>query len=166
MCCLSPHLHFALEEAEKFDFYVPEVIREYVKNTPDASGHNAGIIGGSDLEFFQKFCHVSFDMIEKNRDKYAADFKASSYALLHEQFLFSALARQEKKNVTCLIDDTLLSELHLNISDLNNKYQERFKYAHVAGFQKGRPQFGYELRNQLQVDYPEHYELIQKIIHD
>ncbi|MEM6718720.1 MAG: DUF6734 family protein [Bacteroidota bacterium] len=160
------HYKHSLEEAEKFGFHIPEVIQEYVKDDSNFSGHSAGIIGGSDLEFFQKFCHASFKVMDENIDKYHVDFKATSYALLYEQFLFSALARQDQKQVTCLIDDNLLSELHINISDFNNKYRERFKYAHMAGFQKKRPQYGYELRNQLQVDYPEHLELIQRIIHD
>jgi len=160
------HYNHALQEAQKFGFHLPDVINNYVKNNSNASGHNAGIIGGSDIEFFQKFCNESLNMIDENKGKYTVNFKATSYALLYEQFLFSALARQDKKNVTCLIDNNLLEELYINISDFNNKYKERFKYAHVAGFQKQRLQFGYELRNQLQVDYPDYLELIQRIIND
>jgi len=160
------HYNHALKEAAKFDFYLPDVILNYAKNNSNASAHNAGIMGGNDIEFFQKFCHESFRIMNKNINKYNVNFKATSYALLYEQFLFSALAKQDKKKVTCLIDDNLLEELYINISDFNNKYKERFKYAHVAGFQKQRLQFGYELRNQLQVDYPNHLELIQRIIHD
>lgn len=79
--------------------YIPEWM---VERPPVAV--NAGIIGGVDVEFFQKYTALAFDFVTKNRSS-LAKYKIESINALFEQFLFRTLAENDQKSVNFYLDE-------------------------------------------------------------
>lgn len=74
--------------------------------------YNAGLIGGSDLEFIHDYANKSLDWM---REMTAKNKVVRSGMVLAEQTLFAKMAKEQNKEITCLLDnhdnDELTAEL-------------------------------------------------------
>lgn len=138
---------------------LPELIDDYTTGkTYNAT--NAGIIGGSETDFFKEFVDRAFWFIDKNLNKMNASIIGSSYALIYEQYLFSVLARKKNIRVEHLVSDK--SENIMLFSDFFRKYNSA-KYVHMLGRSKSKFRSCRELEMQLLVCFPEYYDLINSL---
>ena len=162
------HYIRALSEAQEFDLSISEIILNDVKYNENFKAFNAGIIGGKDVSFFHSFGKTSFDMINSNKSKYGEPFGDAHYALLYEQLLFSCMTREANRKVTCLIENESPKGLKFNgdVSNFRNKYNDSYKFVHILGGIKHFPSYCYELRNQMQVEFPVYLERIERIVKD
>ncbi len=157
------HYSFALSEIRKNKFYLPDIMEKDLKKSKRIESCNAGIIGGNDIEFIKKYCVEAFKLIDSNGDNNNLNYTGSSYALLYEQYLFSCLARKEAKKITFYLGDDLSIRDENSIEDVSdfmNKYNKKNRYVHLLSAKKNLMNYCYELENQLQLEYPNYYELI------
>jgi len=164
---LNGHYKFALSEAKQNKLTIPKAIRDDIAKNPNINAFNAGILGGTNIDFFKKFCFESFKMIDSNFNKYHLSFKSTNYALLYEQLLFSSMTRESQEEVNCLLTNSLFeNEESYNMTSFENKYLDSHKYVHLLGNSKTDLMHCNELRNQLLVEFPEYYFRIEKLLFD
>lgn len=163
---LNRHYKNGLRQVYKDNFFLSKIIQNDLVKNPDIKAHNAGILGGNNLDFFEEYCIEAFKMIDANLNKYHLPFNDTSYALLYEQLLFSSLVRQTNQKLVCLIDDSSPKAEQFYVSNFQNKHGNYLKYVHLMGGTKNHLKYCYELRNQLQVEFPNYLETIEQLLHD
>lgn len=159
------HYYTALDEIRLNKFNLPKVIIDEIINCNLIESCNAGIFGGNDIDFIKSYCEEAFKFINSNYNKYHIDFNSTSYALVYEQYLFSCMARKAKKKISYYLDYNLKQRdnfLHGDISTFLNKYNSEQRFVHLLSSKKSVIRACYELENQLQLEFPNHYELILK----
>ena len=156
------HYSEALQEIKSNNFFLPDVITNNLGKQLKIESINAGIIGGRDIEFVKLYCEAAFNMINKNMIKQNSHFTASLYALFYEQYLFSCLAKAQKKEITYYLNLNDFSESFI-LQDFQNKYHDTFKYVHMINFNKLKLEFCHELEAQLYMEFPGFYEIIHEL---
>lgn len=77
--------------------YLPNILRKEIEKK-SISSYNAGILGGNDIIFFEKYTKKALRLIEKNKH-FRSD--KSNYNILFEQILFYIMAKECGKKITC-----------------------------------------------------------------
>ncbi len=110
--------------------YLPSILKRNLTNNTRA--YNAGIMGGSDLPFFNRFVSLALRFIEKNKNCKLNQ----NINMIFEQLLFFSLAKKEKKKVACLIGKTFNDNgyNYKDFADFPNA--EKLGYLHLIGMHK------------------------------
>ncbi len=156
------HYHFGMKQLEQAGFVIPEVLISDFGIENRFKATNAGIIGGCNTDFFKEYVEMAFWFIDQNLSRMKPSLLGSNYALLYEQYLFSAMARARKIPVAHYLEN---EEETMFLSNFMRKYGEN-KYVHLLGDNKSNFQFCRELEMQLITEYPDHYERIQHCLKD
>jgi len=154
------HYYFALKLMKNLGISLPyEMIKDFsIQQKFGAT--NAGILGGTNLDFFKEYAKRSFWFIDKNLNKVNPNLIGSSYALIYEQYLFSVLARKKGISVKHYLKDK--EEDILGLSNFIRRYGPR-KYVHLLSKTKFTFESCRELELNLLLDFPEYHERINKI---
>jgi hypothetical protein len=158
----QPHYEFAMDHIIQNQFSIPDILTKDYQKIQRFEVANAGIIGGSDVDFFQEFSRLAFNFINQNFNRISARIIGSSFALLYEQYLFSALARQKGIEVSYLYEEKDFSQL--TISNFINRFKHK-KYVHLLSDTKTYFENCRELEHQLALDFPEYYDLINSLFY-
>lgn len=124
---------------------------------------NLGIVGGSNLLFFQNYTKEVFEFIEMNSSfiyKKGAE-NLSMINNIFEQYLFYLLAKKMSCNI-----EYLLSNISDSFKELVDFYTVplRTKFIHMIGYHKKNSILCYLLGQRLYYEYPEYYKIITKYI--
>jgi hypothetical protein len=148
-----------IQIARHFDYYPPVLIESMNKNN-GIKAINAGIIGGTNLDFINSFARDAFDFVNKNRDNLdKIDLKG--FNQVFEQFLFYALAEKTGEPI---------NYLHPNAHDLVNDYADytgvpdKTKYIHTPGAFKQLKYIADSLEYRLHKDHPDYYSRIMHLL--
>lgn len=140
---------------------MPQVLLEDQQTYGRIKAINAGIIGGNNLNFIKEYVEKAFRFINSNLDKFGANVAGSSHAIIYEQYLFSAMARAKKEQVSYYYTEEESEEI--DISDFFNFYTLK-PYVHFIGDAKFFWECCRNLEHHLVQDYPSVYNLIQSLI--
>lgn len=140
---ISPHLKF-----------IPEEINNYHQGITNL-GCNMGIIGGSDIDFFQKYCEKSFEFVDKNKDSWNK-FNLFNFNIFFEQELFYEMSSLEKKKIRYLLDEVWGDNSYLGLGDFQDIPHRRF-YLHLLGNFKRRETICRFLETYILKEYPESF---------
>lgn len=89
------------------DMKMPEYLHAELANQSIGS-YNAGVLGGCDIDFIQRYCENAFRIIKDNGlDDVNSGRINGNYNLMFEQILFYAMVKVENKNVTTLFGSRL-----------------------------------------------------------
>ncbi len=157
------HYHFAMDHLKANNIQIPSVLIEDLKKYNKFNSSNAGIIGGNNISFFKEYVENSFKFINSQLGKTNKNIKGSSYAIIYEQYLYSALARRNNIGIRHLFEG--MEKKSMDLVNFMNKYGER-KYVHLYSFAKFFPEYCRELEHQLLFEYPEYHERIISLIKD
>jgi len=162
------HYNYALTKASQAHTLIPKSIKLFVSTNPEYRVYNAGIIGGNDIDFFKSFYVESIKMLELNQNILPKSMGSTHYALLYEQLLFTVIAQKQKIPVEPYLSNPSIKFgiLPSNISDFYNKYDDAHRYIHILGDRKKNLRYCYELKNQLEIEYPRYLEKIDQLIAD
>lgn len=149
------HYEFAMNHIGYYDFEIPDLLINDFQENQTYQVANAGIIGGKEVDFFHEYAKRSFKFINMNLKKLNANIIGSSYALLYEQYLFSALARKKGLNVAYYY--TADDFLKITISNFMNSYKPK-KYVHLLSDTKTYFENCRELEHQLAIGFPDYYD--------
>lgn len=158
------HYKDAYNDLITYHNYIPEIILEDYKKYGRIDASNAGIFGGTNLEFFKEYVQEAFNFIERNQAGLQnKNVFGSRFAIMYEQYLFACMARKKQLHINYLFSDAEAD--YAQLSDFKNKYGPK-KYTHVIDVRKKLNTYCIELENMLRAEYPEYYYNIVKLIHD
>lgn len=144
---------------QNFEF-IPEVLVESVKLNRGIVGVNAGLLGGSDIEFFQIYTKQAIDFVEKNYDSLKS-IDIGLFNIVFEQFLFHAMAEQKNYKIEYLIEN--MNKSYIGICELAGAPNVD-KYAHALANYKKVHSVNSLIEYRLQNDYPEYYYRILNLL--
>ncbi|WP_165040306.1 DUF6734 family protein [Dysgonomonas sp. ZJ709] len=142
------------------DIIIPDFLKEVLKKDSIPS-YNAGIIGGNDIQFIQKYCRTAFDFIEGNRlnDINRKNVNVN-YNILFEQILFYALSEKSNKAVTTVLNHSVQDNGYTYHEFCDFYSYDKYSLMHIIGGHKRNAKICELLGRTLLNKYPEYYERI------
>jgi len=141
--------------------YIPECLRE--RPTDKTMVANVGLIGGHDIDFFQRFCETSRNLLERNR-QHLPSITIGGFNQMMEEYLFTSMLRHENKDVFYLLEslNTNYPVSHLNFALVPVVY----KYIHLIGNHKQSAYACEQLELRLKSEFPENYTRVLEVLEE
>ena len=135
--------------------YFPlEIVTERQLNST-IYAYNAGILGGSDVEFYKRYTFKAIEFIDRNISN-LSKINVSSFNIFFEQYLLYCLAKNENKKVHVLFDEIIGDNKYKGFGDfIDVPYNKH--YLHLLGDYKRIKSVCEQMANRLRLDYPEYY---------
>lgn len=147
-----------------FDYfpYIPDAIRK--RGIPETVFVvNTGIIGGNDLEFFQEYCLVAEQFLQKNKpvlDK----VNIGLFMTLLSEYLLTCMAEEKNKPISFLInvpvEDSFKMCVRFNLVPFIDKY------VHLIGSSKRNRYACEQLEYRFRFEFPQEYKRVNSILFD
>ncbi len=138
-------------------------IPNYIKVCYDGkyiNSYNAGLLGGNDISFFQKYLFEIQKFIDSNVSQISASDRKFLYNVVFEQWLFFGMTKNHKRDVTTFYDKPItdfdMKEAHVPFQILS---LEDLKYLHVMEY-KDNIRCNRFIAYKMQSDFPKEYERI------
>lgn len=138
----------------KLIYFPPEIIAERKKNNP-IYAYNAGVFGGSDMQFFQKYTQKAIGFIKKNKNV-LSQINVGVFNIFFEQYLFYALVKKYKKKVGVLLEEVIGDNEYIGFGDFTEVPHNK-QYLHLLGVFKRDKTVCEQMSDRLRLDYPEYY---------
>ncbi|MBN9384015.1 MAG: hypothetical protein J0H74_24905 [Chitinophagaceae bacterium] len=147
------------ELVDKIGYY-PDVLNDSLDRNHRILAVNAGILGGTSMDFFKLYTREAFEFVDKVSSKINR-INVKDFNTIFEQVLFHALA--EKKNLKIGYYRKEPIRYRFDIADFT-LVPSRTKYIHLIGaFKKNRAVLQ-QLEYRLMTDYPDNYYKILDLI--
>ncbi len=145
-----------------FEYLPKEIIKNYLVRK-DLTAINAGLIGGTDIDFFQQYTHEAFEFLNRNLaclDK----INIGLFNNVFEQYLFYAIASNENK----FIYPFLNLKPHEEFTEAMNFHllPNVESFIHLIGYAKGNIYACEQVAMRLRYEFPEYYERICSLFED
>ncbi|QJB39446.1 hypothetical protein HF324_16905 [Chitinophaga oryzae] len=144
-----------LQDLLKQGAWLPDYLAEAVGAGAPIVSYNAGVMGGKNIDFFQRYTNEAFRMIQKNRDK-AAVLAHPEFNMIYEQVIFGALAARENIPVKCYFPEPVTDMVYRGITNFN-EVPSRKRFIHMLGSFKSHLETCLMLAKRLRKDFPEYY---------
>jgi hypothetical protein len=141
--------------------YIPECLLQ--RPTEKTMVANVGLIGGHDIDFFQRFCELSRNLLERNR-KHLPVIGIGGFNQMMEEYLFTSMLRHENKDVFYLLEsfNHNFPPSHLNFSLVPVVYH----YIHLIGNHKQSAYACEQLELRLKYEFPEYHTRVIQVLAD
>ena len=136
------------------DFNKPEPIRAV----------NAGIIGGTDIDFFQEYTKEAFKYVEQNLIN-LSKINADRFNVFFEQHLFFSLAKKKAKQISFLFPDIVNDNQYQHLGEFHEVPCSK-SYLHLLGQYKKDETTCLQMAAKLQELHPDYYERVIKLCHE
>ena len=148
-----------MESIEHHFDYIPKAVLLSYRNEENLTGINAGIIGGTDIGFFQRYTHEAFEFVDRNLvnlDK----INIGLFNNVFEQYLFYCLAKCEKKKIFPFLN----LKPHEEFTDAMtfNLLPNVKSFIHLIGFAKKNIYACEQVEMRLRYEFPYYYQKICK----
>jgi len=140
--------------------YFPECLRGQIENTETVHSINAGIFGGTNWKFINKYAREARYFVDQNIDS-LGKIEIGKFNVLFEQILFYYMANQKNIEISKLIDDTF-SHYGQWIVDFDG-VPHKTKFIHAIGSHKRDPVVNARVVSLLESNYPEYYKRINEV---
>ncbi|MDB5089610.1 MAG: hypothetical protein JWR09_3604 [Mucilaginibacter sp.] len=137
---------------EHFTYIPPSLLKENYEHK-DLYGSNAGLLGGSDLNFFKNYCEQAFKFIDENKAS-LTKVNTGSLNFIFEQYLFCQLAAAAKIPISYygeMVDNPVFKD-YIKFEDYPH-----IQMIHPVGGFKKYPHVCDHVAKKLRSDYPEYY---------
>lgn len=118
---------------------------------------NAGVIGGHDLDVFQRYTTKAFELIDNNQDKIGA-INGGIFNLYYEQFLLSNIIFRNNFKVASLYEEP---DSDINFAAFHN-IPNTSQYIHLISHLKMSTAYMEQVVARLQLEFPEYYYRLLK----
>jgi hypothetical protein len=145
--------------------YIPDFLKKENYENVDFYAINAGVLGGSDLDFIKFYCEEAFRFVDKNlHNLHKITMPIAYLNFIYEQFFFYQLAQEKHQNIACysepIVEDPTYKDF-INFLD----YPE-VNIMHPVGNFKNYPTVCNHYARILQKEYPTYYYRIVKLLTD
>jgi hypothetical protein len=143
-----------VEEAGSIMKFVPEALSN-IHSNDWITAINAGVLGGTDIPFIQKYCAEAFRFVEMNQDEIRCSKMGGAYNMYFEQLLFARMAADQYGSFDCI--KTLVSNDEGNLHNLIRfgLVPQVCKYMHMIGVAKAMPALSVHLEERLAFEFPQ-----------
>ncbi len=128
--------------------YFPACVKADFEREAPIRAVNAGILGGSDTDFFKTYAAAAFEYIDKNKSKLHL-INADRFNVFFEQHLFYSMAKEQDATVRVLFNDLFNDRGYKNMGNFQETPFNQ-TYLHLLGhFKRDRwtcIQMAYKLR--------------------
>lgn len=140
--------------------YIPKVLKESQNLNHKIVAVNAGLLGGTNVNFIKSYTKEAFRFVDNNLDS-LEKINVGMFNTIYEQFLFHALA--EKKEIGI---DYYLQEVNHAFDELAEftGLPGKTHYIHTVGSYKRFKYVGEALADRLLLDYPDYYYKILNLL--
>lgn len=151
-------LHFKELQVANLDYYPPDVLwfRENVTSKIDEV--NAGILGGNDLPFINKYCKEAFNFVDQNMRKALEVEHAGMFNTVFEQYLFYCMANVENRDIQYYFEESIDCEFGEVVNFVDVPFKSKF--IHLLSFYKGSAFCCQKVMQHLWYEFPEYYFFI------
>lgn len=136
--------------------YQPECLVEDFRKMENLHALNAGILGGCDIDFFQKYCAEAFKYVEANLPN-LSKMDANRFNVFFEQHLCYKMAEEEKLKVEYLLPQTYHDNSYLGLDMFHEILSGNAKYFHLLGNYKADEFTCQQMAKTLHALYPQYY---------
>jgi hypothetical protein len=140
--------------------YLPDEMLLY-HNGEEQFACNMGIVGGTDLDFFQRYTKHSFEFVDKNRDNIPKDFMVN-FNVFFEQVLFYLMAKQNNIQPSFLINEVSEDNGYKGFGDFF-KVPHKKTYLHLLGHYKRDHKVCMMLKDYVLRYYPKYFQKLLQI---
>jgi len=140
--------------------YIPAVLRDF-ENRNGSTAINAGVIGGYEIGFFKEYTKGAFEFVDRNIDC-LHKINIGKFNPIFEQSYFYALADKKGIRIECLLKNGLNNSFD-GVAEFTG-VPGKVKYIHTMAGYKKLKHVEDQLRDRLQIDYPEYYYRINKLL--
>lgn len=152
------------EELKQHFTYFPKCVKEDFNKKEPIRAVNAGILGGCDIDFFQRYTKEAFKYIEKNIENLGA-INVDRFNVFFEQHLFYSLAKKLKKDIQYLFQDIVNDNQYQHLGEFHEVPCSK-SYLHLLGHYKRDEETCIKMAAKLQELYPSNYEHVIRYCHD
>lgn len=149
-----------IKEVQDNFFVLPEVLDGYLNEGENIGGLNAGILGGTDINFFKKYSRQALDLIDTNAN-WLKGINLSHFNSFYEQYLLKCMASVEEIGVNYLLENVSqdfreLTQYHL--------LPEKQNFIHMVGFAKKQTLLCEQLKLRFSIQFPKEYARITTLL--
>jgi|WetSurMetagenome_2_1015567.scaffolds.fasta_scaffold254899_1 hypothetical protein len=153
-----------MDEIINYLDFIPDCIRKDFVKSKMLSISNAGILGGTNLEFFAEFCDLSFEFVNKNLS-HLDKIKSGNFGMIFEEYLFYCLAKEKGCEITYLTEPDTDDFKGIKLVDFES-VPKVTKYIHPVGNFKKYPHIADLMADTLLLNYPDYYFRIMDLLND
>lgn len=140
--------------------YYPEVLDASLNRNNRIVSVNAGILGGTDTDFFRHYTRAAFDFVDRIGSKIER-INVKDFNTIFEQFLFFAMAEEMRLKISCYKQGP--AQFRYEIADFT-LVPGGAKYIHLIGHLKRSRPILEQLEHRLLTDHPTYYFRIINLI--
>lgn len=141
------------------DIVMPDFLHKELQKE-SISSYNAGIFGGNNIDFIQRYCEAAFDYINTNHLLDTSNITRESHNILFEQILLYAIARNENRSVTTVLDQDVPDNGYSYANFCDFYSFDDYTLMHIIGGHKKRQKTCDLLAKTLLNKYPKYYQRI------
>jgi hypothetical protein len=151
----------AQQQYMNFFTYFPDCVRKDFWSGKPIKAVNAGLLGGNNLEFIQKYAYEAKQYVKRNE---SVLHKANSdrFNVFFEQHLFYAMAKQEGLKVETYLKQQFPDNQYTGLANFHEVPAKR-KYLHMLGHFKRDEFCCLQMAAMLRQQYPETYEKVLRL---
>lgn len=143
------------KELIKYFTYFPNCVTEEFNCTNPIRAVNAGILGGSNIEFIKEYTDLAFKYITRNA-RHLSSINAEGFNVFFEQHLFYSLAKEKGLPIEFLIKDIIVDNRYQHLGDFH-EVPCKTNYLHLLGAYKKDEFNCRQMAAKLRQLYPEYY---------
>jgi hypothetical protein len=144
-----------MEGLKKNLTYFPDEIMQEQKVNNAILAYNAGIMGGSDISFFEEYTQKAFEFVDKNLQN-LSKIEVTNFNVFFEQYLFYCMAKEKNKEVAVLIPEIIGDNRYKGFGDFEKVPFEK-QYLHLLGDYKRNSFICKQMAARLRNDFPNYY---------
>jgi hypothetical protein len=145
------------EEINHFFSFVPPELTKI----SEVRSSNAGIFGGTNIDFFKNYVKIAFDFINNNQQHFAKLSQLKSFHIVYEQYLFASMAKHQNIEIKYLFP---AFENNYNALAAFGKVPKDTHFIHLLGPFKKQKNLEIALENRLLLEYPDYYYRIINLL--
>jgi hypothetical protein len=145
--------------------YIPPVITRISNRENEINAYNAGVFGGSNIDFFRSYV-AEVNLFLKNNTHNMSCLQVGKLNAFFEQHLFYCMSKEWRLKVDCVTNILDQDKLYFILTDLTQfvKAPAKVKYIHLYGGEaKTDPAICNHLETLMKHTYPEYYKRIIKL---
>lgn len=157
----TSHYTFQYGEVYKHFSTVPKYMQGLTEQFEFIPAINAGILGGTDLDFFETYTGEAFDFVNANRDDIPKLTDVGGFNSVYEQSLFRFLSHERGKEIAFMFPDS--PDTPENVG-LIHEAENHDHFVHCVGGFKRQYMVYTLMESRMKALYPDHYALIDELI--
>lgn len=143
--------------------FISSYLENFNSNHPNYAC-NMGIVGGSNIPFFQEFCKESLKFVDLNLVANTIP-EGFNFNIFFEQVLFYKMLEEKKHPIDYLIPELSKDNEYVGFGDFSSVPKFK-KYLHLLGFYKRNVHVCQQLENYVMRHYPETYSKMTHLFND